>query len=91
MAFDMKTIDELSLDELRDVQARVANRLRSLEALEDAKAMFDYKVGQKVEFVAARGKTFQGEIVKVNRLTAKVRTPDKKVHRVVPSAMKVVK
>jgi len=80
-------LDELSYDELLDLNDRVIERLKFLEATDTINAMMKLNVGTKVCFDSSRHGTQVGIIIKFNQKTVAVLTDDGRRWKVAPQML----
>ena len=66
-------IDQLSEQELHDLNRRVVERLRIMQQVRAHKEMLHYRVGQRVSFRSA-DRTIQGVLTRYNRKTVTIIT-----------------
>ncbi len=67
-------ISQLTADELVELNHRIVERLKVLEALETHKSMMQLYSGARVSFVSPAGERIVGTVMKLNRKTVSVVT-----------------
>lgn len=83
-------IDGLSLDELMQLNHRVVERIKMLQAMQAHVDMMAFDLGAKVSFDTDEGRIL-GTLVKYNRKTVNVLTDDGRHYRVTPRLLSAVK
>ncbi len=84
-------IDNLSMEELEDLNDRIIERLKFLDSVKAQQAMMAFNLGTQVTFESSkRGRQF-GTIIKFNRKTVVVLTEDRKQWRVPPYILTPIK
>jgi hypothetical protein len=84
-------LDELSIEELEDLNHRIVERLKFLDTLKAHQNMMAFNLGAQVTFESARhGRQF-GTLIKFNQKTVVVLTEDKRQWRVPPHMLSPVK
>ena len=68
-------IEKLSLDQLLDLNRRVVRRIEYLHGLKTRANLDRFEVGDRVSFLS-EGRAVEGIVVRVNRKTLSIRTPD---------------
>ena len=83
-------IDGLSYEELVQLNHRVVERLKMLEAMQAHVDMMAFNLGSKVCFDTGEGRVI-GTLVKYNRKTVNVLSDDGRHYRLTPSLLSPVK
>ena len=83
-------IDGLSLEELMQLNQRVVERIKMLQAMQAHVDMMAFNLGTKVSFDTDEGRVI-GTLVKYNRKTVNVLTDDGRHYRVTPGLLSAVK
>jgi len=83
-------IDGLSLDELMQLNHRVVERIKILQAMQAHVDMMAFNLGAKVSFDTDEGRIV-GTLVKYNRKTVTVLSDDGRQWRVTPGLLSAVK
>jgi len=83
-------IDGLSLEELIQLNHRVVERIRMLQAMQAHVDMMAFNLGAKVSFDTDHGRVV-GTLVKYNRKTVNVVSDDGRQYRVTPGLLSAVK
>ena len=83
-------IDGLSLEELMQLNHRVVERIKMLQAMQAHVDMMAFNLGAKVSFDTDEGRIV-GTLVKYNRKTVNVLTDDGRHYRVTPGLLSAVK
>ena len=83
-------IDGLSYEELLQLNHRVVERLKMLEAMQAHVDMIAFNLGQRVSFDSQHGRQF-GTVVKYNRKTVAVLSDDGRQWRISPHLLSPVK
>ena len=83
-------IDGLSLKELMQLNHRVVERIKMLQAMQAHVDMMAFNLGAKVSFDTDEGRIV-GTLVKYNRKTVNVMTDDGRHYRVTPGLLSAVK
>jgi len=83
-------IDGLSLDELMQLNHRVVERIKMLQAMQAHVDMMAFNLGAKVGFDTDEGRIV-GTLVKYNRKTVNVVSDDGRHYRVTPGLLSAVK
>ena len=83
-------IDGLSLEELMQLNHRVVERIRMLQAMQAHVDMMAFNLGAKVSFDTDHGRVV-GTLVKYNRKTVNVVSDDGRQYRVTPGLLSAVK
>ena len=81
MGFD---IEQLSLEELIDLNKRLIMRIRYLQGVKAMEDLNRFKVGDRVHFHDHEGKPREGIVVRINQRTVSVHTDEKCGHWNVP-------
>lgn len=68
-------IENLSLDELFDLNKRIIHRVRYLQSLKTRAALEKFELGDRVAF-QSDGRTIEGIVIRVNQKTLSVKTKD---------------
>ncbi len=84
-------IDDLSRQELMELNDRVIERLKYLDALHAQRAMMALNIGSHVSFDSARHGRVFGTLIKFNRKTVVVLTKDRVQWRVPPDILTPIK
>ncbi len=84
-------IDALSRDELVELNDRVIERLKYLDAVYAQRAMMALNIGSQVSFDSPRHGRVFGTLIKFNRKTVVVLTEDRKQWRVPPDILTPIK
>jgi imidazoleglycerol phosphate synthase glutamine amidotransferase subunit HisH len=84
-------LDDLSIEELEDLNHRIVERLKLLDTLKAHQNMMAFNLGEQVTFESSRhGRQF-GTLIKFNQKTVVVLTEDKRQWRVPPHMLSPVK
>ena len=83
-------IDGLSLEELMQLNHRVVERIKMLQAMQAHVDMMAFNLSAKVSFDTDEGRIV-GTLVKYNRKTVNVLTDDGRHYRVTPGLLSAVK
>ena len=83
-------IDGLSLEELHQLNHRVVERIKMLQAMRAHVDMMAFNLGTKVSFDTDEGRVI-GTLVKYNRKTVNVLADDGRQYRVTPGLLSAVK
>ena len=83
-------IDGLSLEELMQLNHRVVERIKMLQAMQAHVDMMAFNLGAKVSFDTDEGRIV-GTLVKYNRKTVNVVSDDGRHYRVTPGLLSAVK
>ena len=78
-------IENLSYEELLDLNRSVVERLKQLDQANRFMQMLEFSRGDDVEFIATGGRHVFGRIVKLNKKTVSIVTPDGERWNVAPS------
>lgn len=80
-------IDELSYDELLDLNDRIIARLKHLDAVDALNAMMKFQVGTKVCFESSQHGMQVGTLIKFNQKTVTVLTDEGRRWKVSPQIL----
>jgi hypothetical protein len=83
-------IDRLTEQELIDLNNRIVERLRFINQARAHHAMLEFRVGEVVEFEPEGRGRIQGVILRYNKKTVSVLTPDGQQWRVSPGFLRKV-
>ncbi|RII74872.1 hypothetical protein [Pseudomonas monteilii] len=83
-------INHLTADELVDLNHRIIERLKILEALETHKSMMGLHSGARVSFTSPGGERIEGTVMKLNRKTVTVVTDVGRRWNVSPHLLSVI-
>jgi hypothetical protein len=83
-------IDELSLDELLDLNEQICLWIDYLRARNDMLMLSQLRLDQQVDFMAPEGRMF-GTLIKLNKKSVVNVSDDKKQWKVPPAMVNVVK
>ncbi|MBK5943640.1 hypothetical protein [Halorhodospira halophila] len=83
-------IDDLSLDELLELNEIICRRIDELRARQDLDVLKHLRLGQEVSFESREGEVF-GRVVKINRKTVVVHTEDHRQWKVSPGLIKMLR
>ena len=81
-------IDDLSEEELLDLNHRIVERLKFLDQARAHFAMMEFRVGERVEFTTREGRVQTGMIAKFNRKTVSVLTDGDRKWKVSPELLR---
>lgn len=81
-------IDDLSYEELIDLNHRIVDRLKRIDAVGDLMQVLGFKIGEEVEFVEKNGTTIMGIVTKLNKKTVSVTTKEGQRWNVSPRLLK---
>lgn len=70
-------IEDLTIDQLLDLNEIICQRIDELRAKEAMEAIFRLRLGIQVSFEAHEGKVF-GRVIKINRKTVVVESEDRR-------------
>ena len=87
MAID---IDNLTEQELRDLNHRIVERLKFLRDMKAHQSMMRFNIGSKVSFETGEGRVF-GTLFKFNKKTVSILTEDNVQWNVAPQLLSLVK
>ena len=87
MAID---IDNLTEQELRDLNHRIVERLKFLRDMKAHRSMMRFNIGSKVSFESNEGQVF-GTLFKFNKKTVSILTEDNVQWNVAPQLLSLVK
>lgn len=83
-------IEDMTIDELLEINQLICDRIDELRARQDLEAMRRLCVGNAVSFESREGRIF-GLIIKVNRKTVSVLSEDKRQWKISPGLLTLVK
>jgi hypothetical protein len=78
-------IDKLTEAELIDLNHRIVERLRFLQQMKAHAKMLEFKIGDRVTFLAEGGGVIEGMLTRYNRKTVTVITDDGRQWNVSPA------
>src|SRR4028118_1900663 len=78
-------IDKLTEAELIDLNHRIVERLRFLQQMKAHAKMLEFKIGDRVTFLAEGGGVIEGMLTRYNRKTVTVITDDGRQWNVPPA------
>jgi len=84
-------INQLTVEELEDLNHRVVERLKYLDTINAQQAMMAFNIGTQVSFESSRHGRVFGTIIKFNRKTVAVLTEDGRQWRVPPHILTPIK
>lgn len=84
-------IDQLTEQELRDLNHRIVERLKFLRDMKADQSMMQFNIGSKVSLEARDGKRIFGTLYKFNRKTVSILTEDGTQWNVAPQLLSLVK
>jgi hypothetical protein len=79
-------IEDLSVEELLELNQIICDRIDELRALQDSEAMRQLQIGNTVSFESKEGRIF-GIVIKINRKTVSVLSQDKRQWKVPPGLL----
>ena len=82
------SIDNLSEDELLDLNRRIVERLRFLQQARAHVKMLQFRIGQRVSFSSGQGNAVRGVIKRYNKKSVTVITDDGQRWNVSPSLLR---
>lgn len=82
-------IDEMSIEQLLEINEVICRRIDELRAQQDFNVLRQLRLGQQVHFDSAEGKIF-GTIIKINRKTVMVLSEDRRRWKLPPGLLTVV-
>lgn len=88
MAID---IDQLTEQQLRDLNHRIVERLKFLRDMKDHQTMMQFNPGAKVSFESKDGRVIFGTLFKFNRKTVSILAEDGVQWNVSPQLLSLVK
>jgi hypothetical protein len=83
-------IDDLTYQELLDLNRTIVERLKLMDNMRTHAEMMQFSVGEKVTFSARGGRQIEGMLVKYNKKTVTVITEDGEHWNVSPHALSKV-
>lgn len=83
-------IDDLTLEQLLDLNALVCRRIDELRARQDLQVLVQLHIGQQVQFEGHHG-LIVGTVIKINRKTVIVLSDDKRQWKVPANMIRIVK
>lgn len=83
-------IEEMTLDELLDLNEKICLRIDYLRARNDMLMLSQLRLGQQVNFMAPEGRVF-GILIKLNKKSVVIVSEDKKQWKFPPAMVNVVK
>ncbi len=83
-------IDQLSEQELRDLNHRIVERLKFLRDMKAHQSMMRFNIGSKVSFETTEGRIF-GTLIKFNKKTVGIVTENNERWNVAPQLLSLVK
>lgn len=86
----LSVLDQLTEDELVQLNRLVVARLRLMQEIRAHGRMMDFRLGQPVEFTDASGRPVRGVVARHNRKSVTVVTADGMQWRVSPALLKEV-
>ena len=84
-------IEEMTLDQLLDLNEVICKRIDYLRAKQDHHVMMSLRVGNQVRFASKEGKTEFGVVIKINRKTVVILTEDQRQWKVPPGILTIIK
>lgn len=85
---DTKRIEEFIKDldetELRYLNRLIVERLKLISQVNSTREMAKFNVGERVEFENREGRTIAGRVIRLNRKTVSILTPDRHRWNVAP-------
>ena len=89
----MKTIDinNLSYDELLQLNRRIIDRLKHMDALNNLMQVHEFQVGEVVHFTDQGGRGIQGVVSRLNKKSVSIVTPTGENWKVSPQFLKKAK
>ncbi|MEZ5489596.1 MAG: transposase [Gammaproteobacteria bacterium] len=82
-------IEEMSLEQLLDLNEIICRRIDELRAHQDFNVLRQLRIGQKVHFDSAEGKIF-GTIIRINRKTVIVLGEDQRQWKISPGLLNII-
>lgn len=86
-----KQLDQLSTEELMNLNQQIVERLKFRESMQNHQDMMAFKIGQRVSFMPAGGERQIGTLVKYNQKTVTVVTEAGQKWNVSPHLLSPVK
>ena len=83
-------IDDLTLDELLELNDLICHRIDELRARQDLDVLKHLRLGQAVSFESREGEVF-GQVVKINRKTVVVHAEDHRQWKVPAGVIKLLR
>jgi hypothetical protein len=87
----MIDIDQLSEEELIDLNHRIVERLNFLSQARAHEKMLKFRVGERVQFESNAGQTLSGVLMKYNKKTVSILTDEGQRWNVAPGFLKSAK
>jgi len=84
-------IEEMTVDQLLELNEIICERIDYLRNKQDQDALKALCVGNQVRFEDKAGRTVFGIVIKINRKTVIVLTPDQKQWKISPGMLSIVK
>jgi len=83
-------LDEFTEEELRHLNRLIVERLRLMQQVKAHKAMTQFRVGQRVQFITHSGRVVLGVLTKYNRKSVSVVTEQGESWTVAPALLREV-
>lgn len=83
-------IEDLTLDELHDLNDLICKRIEYLQLQNDINVLSQLRLGQKVHFKAPEGQVF-GVVIKINKKSVMVVSDDNRQWKIPPGLVRVMK
>jgi len=87
----MIDIDQLSEEELIDLNHRIVERLNFLSQARAHEKMLKFRIGERVQFESNTGETISGVLMKYNKKTVSIITDEGQRWNVAPGFLKPAK
>lgn len=83
-------IEDLTLDELHDLNELIWRRIEYLRLQNDINVLSQLRLGQKVHFKAKEGQVF-GVVIKINKKSVMVVSDDNRQWKIPPGMLRLMK
>jgi len=83
-------IEDLTLDELHDLNELICKRIGYLRLQNDITVLSQLRLGQKVHFKAKEGQVF-GVVIKINKKSVMVVSDDNRQWKIPPGLVRIMK
>jgi hypothetical protein len=90
VAATLARLDEFTEEELLHLNRLIVERIRLMHQVKAHRAMTQFRVGQRVQFISRAGRTLTGVLTKYNRKSVSVVTEDGESWTVAPSLLRAV-
>ena len=90
VAQTLARLDEFTEEELLHLNRLIVERIRLMHQVKAHRAMTQFRVGQRVQFISRAGSTVTGVLTKYNRKSVSVVTEEGESWTVAPSLLRAV-